>query len=223
MQINGVTASSSFGPAESPGAGKELGKESFLQLLVTQMRYQDPLSPMDNQAFLAQLAQFSSLEQMQNLNQKYDATVALTQSLSNSAATAMIGRQVRASGSSVELGESGPAGLGYFLAQEAETVTLTIADGEGRPVRTLVSSEGAAGAHRLSWDGNDAEGLRLPPGTYTIRVAAVDGSGAEVAASSLIEGVVDGVTFRNGSAFLMVGGREISLSQLLEVSMDGSR
>lgn len=218
MEVTGATSSVSLTGAltQTTGSGGSLGKDEFLTLLVTQLRYQDPLSPMENEAFVAQLAQFSSLEQMQALNAKIDASTLLTQSLNNSAAAGLIGRHVRANGDTVRYdGET--TEVGYFLQAEAQEVTMTLYDGEGRAVRTLHSQEGEVGAHRLSWDGRDEAGLELPPGDYEVRVEAKDAARAAVPVLTVITGKVDGVTFQGGSALLLVNGREVPLSSLLEV------
>jgi flagellar basal-body rod modification protein FlgD len=222
IQAASGTTTSSTQALSSLTGRNAVTKESFLQLLITQMRYQDPLSPMDNQEFLAQLAQFSSLEQMQNLNDKYDSSMALTQSLNNSAAAGLIGRQVRASGDTLSLGSSGGVEVGYYLQADAAEVSISVTDSTGKIVRGLTSTDGGSGSHRLTWDGRDDAGSRLPAGSYTFKVTAKDEDGAAVTASSVVSGTVSGVTYRNGSAYLLVDGREVSLSEVLEVYQAGS-
>lgn len=217
MQINGTTAATT-GTLGTQGASREaLGKDDFLKLLITQMQNQDPLSPMDNSQFLAQMAQFSSLEQMQNLNASFDQSMLLTQSLNNSSAAGFIGRHVRAAGDGVELGTTGSVELGYFLPSDAATVSVTVLDEQGRQVRTLTADETTAGAHRLDWDGTDLDGRRVAAGSYTFEVSAVDAEGTDITATSVVTGLVEGITFKNGSAYLLVDGREVPLSEVLEV------
>jgi flagellar basal-body rod modification protein FlgD len=219
MQISSTTAATTgTGTQGVQGSSREaLGKDDFLKLLITQMRYQDPLSPMDNSQFLSQMAQFSSLEQMQNLNESFDQSMLLSQSLNNSSAAGFIGRHVRASGDGVTLGTTGSAELGYFLPTDAATVTLTVLDDQDREVRTLVADGTTAGAHRLEWDGTDLDGRRVAAGSYTFKVSAKDADGVDVNATSVVTGLVQGITFKNGSAYLLVDGREVSLSEVLEV------
>jgi flagellar basal-body rod modification protein FlgD len=219
------TGTSAADAAAASGSGNTnaLGKDSFLKLLITQMQNPDPLSPMDNTTFLAQLAQFSSLEQMQNLNDKFDASMALSQSLNNSAAAGLIGRHVRASGDTVQLGASGSVDLGYFLPQEADSVTVTIYDANGNLVRTLPGQPASTGANSFQWDGNNSSGARAGAGAYTFKVAAVGQDGSAIQATSLVDGTVDGVTYKNGMAYLMVDGREVTMADLLEVGQSGSQ
>jgi flagellar basal-body rod modification protein FlgD len=219
MEISGTTAATAATGTQSAQSSSRqtLGKDDFLKLLITQMRYQDPLSPMDNSQFLAQMAQFSSLEQMQNLNESFDQSMLISQSLNNSSAAGFIGRHVRAAGDGVTLGSTGSAELGYFLPAEAATVTVTVLDEQGREVRTLVAEGTTAGAHRLDWDGADLDGRRVAAGSYTFEVSAKDADGIDVSATSVVTGLVEGITFKNGSAYLLVDGREVSLSEVLEV------
>lgn len=218
MEITSTTSTASAAAGAASAASREtLDKDSFLKLLITQMQYQDPLSPMDNTEFLAQMAQFSSLEQMQNLNASFETNMLLTQALNNSAAAGLIGRHVRAAGDGIPVGETGSVELGYFLPAEAETVSITIYDSRGNPVRTLVSDQTGSGAQRITWNGTDLDGNRVPAGDYTFTVSAKNEDGAAIEATTLVSGLVEGVTYRNGGAYLLVEGREISLSEVLEV------
>lgn len=219
MQVSSTTAvlTAASNQGAQGSSRQALGKDDFLKLLITQMRYQDPLSPMDNTQFLAQMAQFSSLEQMQNLNESFDQSMLLSQSLNNSSAAGFIGRHVRASGDGVTLGPSGSVELGYFLPVEAATVSVTVLDEMGREVRTLTAGGTDAGAHRLDWDGADADGRRVAAGSYTFKVSAKAEDGTAINAPSVVTGLVQGITFKNGSAYLLVDGREVSLSEVLEV------
>lgn len=202
---------------DSASSGNDIGQDAFLQLLITQMRYQDPLSPMENEEFIAQLAQFSSLEQMQQLNSNFESMLAYNQSEANSAATSLIGREVRAAGNEIQLGENGTESLGYFLSAPASAVEIQVKDGSGQTVRTLVANDLAAGSHHIEWDGRDAAGSRMPAGTYTFATEARTQSGDPVPVTNTVVGMVDGVTFQSGQALLLVEGREVPLSSILEV------
>ena len=105
--------------------GATLGKEDFLKLLMTQLQYQDPLNPMDNQDFMAELAQFSSLEQLQNVNSNLQANFLLTQSLNNSLATNLIGKRVIALGSQVYLGRDSGEEITFDLSAAAGSLTVS--------------------------------------------------------------------------------------------------
>lgn len=214
MQISQVQSGTA---GTTSAAAGQLGKDAFLQLLITQLRYQNPLSPMNNEAFLGQLAQFSQLEQMQQLNDNFSSSMLLTQSLNNSAAAGLIGKYVRAGGDAVHLPESGSVQLGYYLPQPAASVTLSVLDANGRTVRTLEAPASDAGSQQLTWDGRSEDGARLEAGEYRLAVDAVDAEGNPLQALTLIEGRVDGVTFENGTAVLLVDGQQVPLSSVLDV------
>ena len=217
MEISALTNPSASPPATERSTG--VTRDAFLQLLITQLRYQDPLSPMENEAFLAQLAQFSSLEQMQQLNANFTSSMALAQSEANSSATGLIGRYVRASGDTVSLPPEGNVSLGYFLGSEA-TVDLTIYDSKGVAVRHITLPEGESGSNEWQWDGRNDAGERLASGDYTFTVEGQNANGETVNAATTVLGRVEGITFQSGTAELIVNGREIPLSSVLEVFLE---
>lgn len=222
MEISSVSSTLAGTTTANPEAA--LGRDAFLKLLITQLRYQDPLSPMENEAFLAQLAQFSSVEQMQQLNASFEASIALSQSQANSAATSLIGRHVRASGDHVTLPAEGSVELGYYLASAAESVEIDVVDANGAVVRHLRAAGVPQGSNLLRWDGHDDAGQRLDAGSYSFRVQAFDANGDALAAATTVSGLVSGVTFESGSAMLLIDGRKVPLSSVLEVFLpsDGS-
>jgi flagellar basal-body rod modification protein FlgD len=219
MDVSSVT---SIGSAlQSSGvAAASLGKEDFLKLLVTQLQHQDPLSPVENAEFVAQLAQFSALEQMQNLNENVSQQGTLIQSLNNSVIAALVGRTVSISGDQLPLPAEGEATLGFELATAAEQVTVSVYDAAGELVDTLALEDLSAGPQRLSWDGVGEDGERLAAGTYTFAVDAADAQGGAVAATLYVSGRVESVTFEDGLAYLNVSGLRVPLAALCEVLAD---
>ncbi len=220
MEITGTT-SASQAAAQSTTASTgttDVSKDDFLKLLITQMQNQDPLNPMDDTTFLSQLAQFSSLEQMQNLNEAFSQSMGLTQTMSNSAAAGLIGRKIQASGNSVSLAAGGSASLQYSLAQQAQSVTIAISNSSGQVVRTIASAAGAQGSNNVAWDGRDNAGTAQPAGTYTYQVTATDANGLPVTASTDVAGTVTGVSYQNGAAYLLVGDQEVPLANVTEVT-----
>jgi flagellar basal-body rod modification protein FlgD len=216
----GITATSGLGSGPSSDATRgsnELGKDQFVQLLMAQLRNQDPTSPVDSQAFVAQLAQFSSLEQMQGMSSRLDALV-LAQAASNQTQTAdLVGKDVLFKTDRVELPAVGGTVVSGELSAEAASVTVTISDEDGKTVRTLKLGPAEAGAFDIPWDGRDEAGVPLPAGEYTVKLAAADLQGDSVDIESRGKGFVGGVSFANGYPELMVGGRKIKLSDVLEI------
>ena len=193
-----------------------LGNDDFLRMLVTQLRYQNPLEPMADTEFIAQLAQFSTLEQMQSMNANLQVNMQLTQSLGNALATSLIGKHVSAVGDSVYLSESGDAQIRYGLSEGAE-VTLRISGSDGYSIRTLEAGSQSSGDHTIRWDGKDDAGKRVKEGTYTYQAEAVDAEGNPVALGTYSEGRITGVRFVEGGAVLLVGDMEVKLSDVIEI------
>jgi flagellar basal-body rod modification protein FlgD len=203
-------------PADSSPTG-ELDRQDFLKLLINQIAQQDPLNPADSSEFLAQLAQFSGLEQMISMNSKLDA-LALSEAASTSTSMAtLIGREVTAIGDTVELGETEPAELVFELPADTESLEVSITDSNGQVVRTYELSGRSAGAQQISWDGCDQDGNRLPPGEYRFSVSGVDAEGNAVEASERTSGIVTGITFDKGYPELLIGDRRISLGDVIEI------
>ena len=194
------------GPTAAPAVpGKTLSKDDFLQLLVTQLTHQDPLNPLDQNQFLAQTAQFSQLEQLVNINESLSALVGKSGSSDVAGAAALLGKTVKAAGSSFALQGAG-ASLPYTLEGAAVPVQIQIFDPQGTVVRTLNATPDKLGQQVAAWDGQDANGRTMSAGTYYYRVAAMDGTGAvaSVAAGALTGLEVNGgvVRYRLGKALI---------------------
>lgn len=210
---------SGFNPA---GQGKSvLGKDDFMKLLVKQMQNQDPLSPMEGSEFAAQLAQFSSLEQLTNLNDlmgaSLEANYYLTQSINNTMTATLIGKEVKLEGSSLEYKGQEEVNFGYNLPADAKSVTVNIYNDKGALVRTIKNASTDAGTTKLSWDFTDNEGSKLPTGKYRFEVEAKNNNDENMAVSSFIWGQIDGVKFSDSGSTLLVGGVEYYLSDILEI------
>jgi flagellar basal-body rod modification protein FlgD len=203
--------------AASPGVPGALGKEEFLKLLVAQLSHQDPLSPLQGTEFVAQLAQFSSLEQLVNLSDRVSALALAQTAAIGSQAVGFVGRSVTARGDRFRAGEPGGVSLGVELAGDAAAVKLTVLDSTGKVVATRDLGALAKGRRTLSFDGKDMNGNPLPAGEYTFRVEPTDAAGKTVEAVPLVRGTVDAVSYASGVPTLKVGGLEVPLAVVLEV------
>jgi flagellar basal-body rod modification protein FlgD len=201
---------------------KNLGKEDFLKLLVTQLRFQDPLSPDDPKDFVAQLAQFSALEQQINANQNLEGMVSKVQSLQDalgmSRAVNLLGKTVTGLGNSLSLSGGQAGGGTYQLPGEAQEVTVTIFDQAGGVVRTLALGRQAAGLRQFAWDGKDAEGKLLPDGSYSFQVTALDSQGKGLEVTNYFTGKVQEVFQGRQGVWLKIDGREVHLDNIVSVS-----
>jgi flagellar basal-body rod modification protein FlgD len=195
---------------------KQLGQADFLQLLTTQMQNQDPLKPMDNQEFIAQLAQFSQLEasseQTKLLQQNLDQ-----QSLAIEVGMArLIGQQVKLADGLVELTGTPPAVMQYSLDRNAAGVNVTVTSDSGVMVRTLNQGPQTSGAHDIKWDGKDDVGNALPPGAYHFAVTALDSQGQTVNATLSSAATITGVRPDSNGPLFLVGDQTVDPKNILE-------
>jgi flagellar basal-body rod modification protein FlgD len=217
MDIQSTTQALQASNKQQPGpALKSLGKEDFLRLLTVQLRAQNPLKPMDSTAFTAQLAQFSSLEQLTNINGQLTDMISSQRSLQNTMATSLIGKQVKVAGDTVQL--NGQANLYYSLPGDAAKVTMSIYDANGVLVQQKNLIGQTAGEHAFLWDGKDRDGFTRPAGQYLFTVDAVDGNGQVLSAATLTTGTVTGVGFENNMTYLSIDGmRKVGLGDIREI------
>ncbi len=210
--VNAATMGQSSGMAGAIAGRNALGKDDFLKLLVAQLQHQDPLKPADPTEFTAQLAQFSSLEQLFSVN----ATLEKLAASQNMASLSLLGREVMVENASFTLGE-GKVQLGYRLDAPAEEVTLFIRDSFGRTVAMLDGKQLGAGEHFLTWDGSDSLGQVAPKGEYSVLVSAVRGQDEAVAATSLIKGTVTGVELNGSRSRIVTTAGTFGMEQLKSV------
>ncbi len=222
MDIPGIASASDFTrttPASGPN--KTLGKEDFLRLLTAQMKAQNPLNPMDSTGFTAQLAQFSSLEQLTNISSELTSMAQSQSALQSTLATDLIGKRVQVAGNTITL--NGEADLTYMLGSASSKTTISIYDANGNLVRTASVGQAGAGEQTYHWDGRDANGNAMPAGQYTYAVAAVDSADRTVQSQPLTTGTIPGVSFDTNTTYLIVdGNREVKLGDIHEILGGGA-
>ncbi|MCX6151030.1 MAG: flagellar hook capping protein [Ignavibacteriales bacterium] len=212
------------------GTGKSvLGKDDFMKLMIQQLKFQDPLNPMDSSQYSAQLAQFSSLEQLTNINdsltKSIDANFQLTQSINNTLSSALIGKSVKLGGGDLNYTGQDKVNMGYSLAEGADNVDVKIYDENGNVVKTFLNSANGTGEHKLSWDFTDNDGNKVAVGKYTFKVEAKDLNGETVTAEIYKLGVIDAIKFSESGTKLMVDNLEYYLSDVSEIqnNSDGGK
>lgn len=195
---------------------KELGKDDFLRLLTTQLSNQDPLKPVDNQAFIAQLAQFASVEQLQKVGSDLETLLLSQTSQTQLSVAGLVGKEVLFRADGVDLAAGGTARLDAQLSAPAQ-VTAVVQDGSGRTVRTLALGARQSGPLAVEWDGLDDAGNAAPAGHYRVVVTGRDASGAALPVDARTRGVVDGAAFGADGPLLLVGGARVKLSDVVEI------
>jgi len=217
-------ASGSAPDSAAEAASQELGKNDFLQLLVAQLSNQDPTNPMEGREFAAQLAQFTSVEQLTNISDQIEAQQGandtLSQSINSGVATDLIGRTIEAQGNQVTWSGEGDKTLSFNLGSPASEVKITIRSAAGTPVRTRTLDDLSAGPQEIEWSGTNNDGDPLPQGTYTFDVQAADADGNPVNASTFLRGTVDRVTFGQDGTLLWVDGTKVSMGNVRSVAAE---
>ena len=195
-------------------------EETFLKLLTTQMKNQDPLSPMDSNAFTSQIVQMTGVEQQLMTNDLLSALVGMNNSGLTDAVN-MMGKQVTAeSGSSVL--KAGEATWTYNQTRAATAVKLEVLDQYGKTVATILPTDMSGGDHVFKWDGKDSQSNTQQPngGAYTLKVTATDASSAQIAttAKGRIEGIVTAVTNEKGVNMVTIGDTKVALDSVIGVT-----
>jgi len=210
--IEPVIGNTAASPAASANAGnKTLGKDDFLKLLITQLRNQDPLNPLDQNQFLAQTAQFTSLENLQNISTQLTEMKQLSSASSFAQNASLLGKTARFTGRDFTLGSAG-AVLPFSLDREA-AVDVDIIDAKGSVVRKLSSQKLDAGSQAVSWNGRDGAGDALPPGLYHYRVTAYGGAQAVAA-----EGALTGLSPEGAGVVYRIGDTVVRPQDLIDIN-----
>ena len=195
-----------------------MNKDDFLKLFVTQLQNQDPLNPQDGTQFIGQLAQLTQVEQAYNTNTNLQNMLNQGNNSATLAAISLIGKQVEAAGSQVNLQPGGPASINFTLAQAADQVTVSFQDASGALVKTVSAGAKGQGAGSLAWDGTDNSGAKLPAGAYTFSISAKDAGGNNVTSTSVIRGKVDGVDMSGATPVLSIGSVKVNLTDVTSVN-----
>ncbi|MBX7079766.1 MAG: flagellar hook assembly protein FlgD [Nannocystaceae bacterium] len=206
-----------FSPSADPSMANALGKDDFLKLLMAQLQFQDPMNPLQDHEFVAQLAQFSSLEQQMQSNQKLGELQLAQLSSGNAQLAGFIGQDIVARGNQLSIEGGEPQPISIDLPAQAASVRVTVRDADGKVVSSFDAGNQPAGNRSIPWTGRDASGQPLPDGEYTVEISAVDPSGRPLDASTLVRGRVTGLSFEKGFAELVVGDRTIAPADIVSV------
>ena len=202
----------------TPTGSAALGKDQFLQILVAQLQNQDPTQPQDSSAFVAELAQFSSLEAQQNTVSDLNSLMIGQASANSTASTAFIGKEISFTGGTVNWDGTTPVSASVNVPNGASQLTVSIADSAGNVIRTLQLGNESAGDVQVTWDGRDNAGNLVAPASYSLSPAAFDANGNAVAANLSTSGVVTGVEFQGGAPYLQVGSTLVQMSSVTSIN-----
>ncbi len=219
--VNSVNNNSLSNAVSSTSSNASLDKNAFLKLMIEQLKSQDPLNPTDSTQFTSQLAQFSSLEQLSNINESIqnsiNANLQLTQSINNTLAPSLINKSIKLDQNTIKYSGQSNVNIGYELPSNADSVVINIYDKYGNVVKTINDAENSSGDHKLSWDFTDNNGSTVSSGTYTFDVVATDLNGEDITANAFIYGQIEAVRYTDGGTKLIVDGFEYDLSDVAEI------
>ncbi len=204
---------------EAKKAGSGLDQDAFLELMLTQIKHQDPLNPMESGDFLSQMAQFGTVNGITELNKSFATLSGSLQSSQALQASTMVGNTVLVPGNQSELVAGGQMSGAIDLNNSTSTLVMSVFDATGQNVRQINLGSHTAGITRFTWDGLDNSGNPVPGGIYTIEAAAsVDGD--VVAQPVLVNAKVDSVTLSKsgGEPLLNLNGLgTVSISDVREI------
>jgi flagellar basal-body rod modification protein FlgD len=191
---------------------------TFYKLLTTQIQYQDPLNPMENTEFTSQLAQLSSVEQLQGVNKNLTYLQLYMASINNSQALSFIGKEVNASGNTVYWDGTNSPTMNYSLSGDAARVVVNIYDQNNNLVRTYHQGEQKKGEQSFTWEnGLDNDGDKVGEGIYKFSVLATNADGNAVNSTTMLSGRVEGLTFEEGVTYVIVNGQKVAIGDIISI------
>jgi flagellar basal-body rod modification protein FlgD len=189
---------------------------NFLTLLTTQLKNQDPLSPMDTAQFTQQLVQFSAVEQQINGNKKLDQLIGLQSTANAYGAVGFVGTQVAADSDQMPLQDK-KGKFDYTIEHTSSSALLKITNSSGQLVM-VKQVDATVGTHPVEWDGTDYTGAQLPDGAYTVAVSYQDSTGTNYEAPIVTYGTVNSATIADGEVSLKMGDVTIPLDKITNIS-----
>lgn len=210
--------------AQSNSDGKSITGDfnTFLSLLTTQLKNQNPLDPIDTNDFTQQLVQFSAVEQAIKTNQNLENLTKLSAASAITGAVTYIGKQVTAAGTSAQLSK-GSANWDYQITGKSSAATFTVLDENGKQVYSETQSNpDQSGTY--TWNGQRNDGTTAPEGgTYKLQILASDGNGTSLDVSTSFSGIVEGVDLQSSEPVLIVDGKRLKLTEITSVNQQPSK
>lgn len=206
--------------SSSDTASSELGKDAFLELLITQLEWQDPLDPMDDTEMVSQLAQFSSLEALEEVNEQLDSALEVMEQELFTQTTGYIGKEVEADGSTIVKDGDSVSTVTFTLGGDAASVYAHVVDTSGEIVASYYLGSLEAGDYSYVWDGSDSDGNEADDGGYYIAFSAYDEDDESLTVSTQVSGTVRSVYTDedDGETYLeLTDGRLIAASNVTKV------
>ena len=217
MNIVGISQNAQDQAQNAMTSDRMMAKDDFLKMLTMQLRYQDPMNPMSNDQFAAQLAQFSSLEALNNINDNIQTQILMNQSMNNSFMINMIGKDVQSYGNTLRF-DGDSVNIDFQLYADAQNVVVRIYDDTGKEVATLNENNMRVGDRKITWDGKTRNGEVANYDTYSFVVEATNKDGHRIPVETMNNGVVSGITYEGGMPYLIVNGAYVSIRDIISIN-----
>jgi len=220
MAVSSVNNNAAAAAAAVPPNPKgDMGStETFMKLLVAELKQQDPMDPMQARDMVAQLASLTTVQKLTGIDAKLSGLQDGSIASASMQSASLIGKTVTAATNRLTLNSTGTPTGSYKLQNAAETVSVKVVDGTGQVVRSFEAGAQSGGPKTFEWDGRDASGRRVPNGTYNFAVTAQDSKGIPVPVSTEVNGLVTEITYENGAPEVVVGGAHVALADVTSIA-----
>jgi len=216
MMMNVNATSNLFSSVTQRTTKKDLDKEAFLRLLTTQLKNQDPLEPMKDRDFIAQMTQLSSLEQIMNMSKSVQSFVDTAAQLYRTQAVSMIGKTAVVKSNTINVSNGVPE-VKTFKLDAPANIVVKIYDENGNFVKEQKLGNIDAGMQLLAWDGKDENGVKVKDGKYTFKILMATENGDFVEIPSVESGTISGVQFDGNKINLVVNSKIYEISEISEI------
>ncbi|MFN3692218.1 MAG: flagellar hook assembly protein FlgD [Fervidobacterium sp.] len=216
MMMNVNATSNLFSGISERTTKKDLDKEAFLRLLLTQLKSQDPLEPMKDRDFIAQMSQLSSLEQVMNMSKSVQSFVDTAAQLYKTQAVSMIGKNAVVKTNTINV-ENGVAESKVFSLDTPSNIVVKIFDNSGKLIKEEKLGQIDAGMQLFAWDGKDEKGTKVKDGKYVLRILRLNSNGDYEEIPLIESGKVSGVRFEGNKINVVVNNKIYDISEISEI------
>jgi len=220
MPIDGVNNTNNIftnATSENADTKNALDKDAFLKLLVAEIQNQNPLEPMDNQKFVDQMTQFTTMEQMTNMSESFQDFIESSMATTKLQASAVVGKYAVIEGNEIKFQDNMAEGI-VFNVEEPGDVIIRIKNKNGDTVREEQLGYKEAGIHGYKWDGRNDSGTTQVEGTYNYELVTIDAAGKEKTFGGVDGGTVEAVQFIDNSIYVIVNGQKYNFEDIIEIS-----
>lgn len=212
-----VGATSTSSTASTSKSSVDSTKDQFLNLLIAQLKNQDPLSPADSSQFTAQMMQMGQLEQLFNLNETMQSAYELQQGGQIAQYSSLVGRNVLATGNQFQISGSNRGSINFSVSGTPTNTTVNVFDSYGNLVRQFDAEQVRNGDNSIAFDGLNNAGETLPNGYYSFFVDARDGEENAISSTTYSVGQISGLRIENGSPIFQMGNQDLGNSDIQRI------